>query len=182
MSRLFSALQIPQQTTQALISLQDGLPKAQWINPQNFHVTLSFFGEVENFLENELMRAFETIKLSSFILQTKGFEVFGSKNAPHSLVVRIAPCEALNLLHEQMQTIRNRLGFPAEERQFIPHITLARLLDINPKDLPFYLSSRGDFSFAPFEINHFVLLLSPSPSSDTLYKVKGSWMLQNKRV
>ncbi len=29
MDRLFSALQIPQQTTQQLVSLQNGLPKAQ---------------------------------------------------------------------------------------------------------------------------------------------------------
>ncbi len=62
-SRLFSALQIPQQTTQQLISLQNGLPNAQWINPQNFHVTLSFFGEVESAIADAIMHAFDTIKL-----------------------------------------------------------------------------------------------------------------------
>ncbi|WP_273756366.1 RNA 2',3'-cyclic phosphodiesterase [Bartonella sp. MM73XJBT] len=178
MSRLFSAIQIPQQTTQALISLQNGLPNAQWINPQNFHATLSFFGEVENAVAAELMRAFDTIKLPPFVLQIKGFDVFGSENAPHSLVVRIEPCETLNLLHEKMQTIRNSLILTTDEKQFIPHITVARLFDIKPEDLPSYLSSRGNFSFHPFEVDHFVLLLSSSPSSDAPYIVKGSWALQ----
>ncbi|EJF85455.1 2'-5' RNA ligase [Bartonella rattimassiliensis 15908] len=73
MDRLFNALQIPQQTTKALISLQNGLPNAQWINPQNFHVTLSFFGEIESTTENEIIHAFNTIEPPSFTLQIKGF-------------------------------------------------------------------------------------------------------------
>ncbi|WP_019220890.1 RNA 2',3'-cyclic phosphodiesterase [Bartonella senegalensis] len=176
--RLFSALQIPKKTTQELISLQNGLPKAQWITPQNFHITLSFFGEIESLLADELIRAFDTIKLPPFVLQIKDFEIFSSENIPHSLVVRIEPCETLNLLHEKIQHIRNHLGLTPDERQFTPHITLARLLDIQPEDLPPYLSSRGNFSFPPFEVNNFVLLLSPSPSSNAPYVVKGSWKLQ----
>ncbi|EJF98165.1 2'-5' RNA ligase [Bartonella vinsonii subsp. arupensis Pm136co] len=178
MQRLFSALQIPQQTTEALISLQNGLPNAQWINPQNFHITLSFFGEVESSVANALIRAFDTIKLPPFVLQPRGFEIFGSENAPHSLVVRIEPCETLSLLHEKMQCIRSNLSLKPDEKQFIPHITLARLLDIKPEALPSYLSSRSDFSFSPFEVNHFVLLLSLSPSSDDPYIVKKSWILR----
>ncbi|EJF80201.1 2'-5' RNA ligase [Bartonella sp. DB5-6] len=178
MNRLFCALQIPQQTTEALISLQNGLPQAQWINPQNFHVTLSFFGEIESSLTDEIVRAFDTIKLSPFMLQARGFEVFGSENAPHSLVVRIEPCETLSLLHEKIQCIRSSLHLTPDEKQFTPHITLARLLDIKPDDLPSYLSSRGSFLFPPFKVDHFVLLLSPSPSSDAPYIVKRSWALQ----
>lgn len=77
-----------------------------------------------------------------------------------------------------MQSILNSLGLPPDEKQFIPHITLARLLNIKPDDLPSYLSSRGDFLFPPFEIDHFVLLSSPSPLSDAPYIVKGNWILQ----
>ncbi|PIT70226.1 RNA 2',3'-cyclic phosphodiesterase [Bartonella tribocorum] len=178
MDRLFSALQIPQQTTQQLVSLQNGLPNAQWINPQNFHITLSFFGEVESATADALISAFDTIKLSPFMLKMKDFDIFGSENAPHSLVIHIEPCETLNLLHEKMQYIRSHLRLTPDKREFTPHITIARLLDIKSEDLPPYLSSRGDFSFPPFEVDHFVLFLSPSPSSDAPYIVKGNWLLQ----
>ncbi|WP_208441349.1 RNA 2',3'-cyclic phosphodiesterase [Bartonella raoultii] len=178
MDRLFSALQILEQTTQQLVSLQNGLPNAQWINPQNFHITLSFFGEVESDTEDALRHAFDIIKLPPFMLQMKGFDVFGPENAPHSLVVRIEPCEALNLLHEKMQCIRSHLRLEPDKKEFTPHITIARLLDIKPEDLPPYLSSRSDFSFPPFDVDHFVLFSSPSPSSDAPYIVKGSWPLQ----
>ncbi|ENN94123.1 RNA 2',3'-cyclic phosphodiesterase [Bartonella bovis] len=178
MPRLFAAIKIPQETTKTLISLQNGLPKAQWINPKNFHVTLSFFGEVTNSVANELTEAFDTIKCPAFMLQPNGFETFGSKTSPHSLVVRIKPCKTLSLLHEKILCIQKRLGLTPDETQYIPHITLARLLDVKLENLSLYLSDRGDFSYPPFAVDYFVLLLSKDPSSDTPYIVKGSWPLQ----
>ncbi|AGF73959.1 2'-5' RNA ligase [Bartonella australis AUST/NH1] len=178
MLRLFSAIQIPQRTTEELISLQNGLPKAQWINPKNFHVTLSFFGEVEDSIADELIHAFNTIKCPPFALHPVNFKILGSATAPHSLVVRIEPCEILSSLHEKIQRIRSYLGLTPDETLFTPHITLARLLDVKPEDLSLYLSSRSSLSLAPFEVDRFVLLLSENPSSDALYVVKGSWPLQ----
>ncbi|MBA9082939.1 MULTISPECIES: RNA 2',3'-cyclic phosphodiesterase [Bartonella] len=178
MPRLFAAIKIPQETTKALISLQNGLPKAQWINPQNFHVTLSFFGEIANSVADELIEAFGIIKCPPFMLQPNSFEIFGSETSPHSLVVRIKPCEPLTLLHEKILCIQKRLGLTPDEMQYTPHITLARLLGIQPEDLSSYLSAQSDFSFPPFAVDHFVLLLSKDPSSDALYIVKGSWPLQ----
>ncbi|MCZ2203468.1 RNA 2',3'-cyclic phosphodiesterase [Bartonella sp. A05] len=178
MLRLFSALQIPQKTTEALVSIQNGLKKAQWINPQNFHITLSFFGEIDSSIEERIIHAFNTIKCPPFMLSSEGFEVFGSKNAPHSLVIRITSCEALSLLHEKIQHTRDCLGLTPDKTPFTPHITLARLLDIQPDDLPSYLASRGDFAVPSFEVNHFVLLSSENPLNDTPYIVKGSWPLQ----
>ncbi|WP_375608970.1 MULTISPECIES: RNA 2',3'-cyclic phosphodiesterase [unclassified Bartonella] len=178
MDRLFGALQIPQQTIQQLVSLQNGLSNAQWINLQNFHITLSFFGEIESTTAKTLMYAFDTIKLPPFMLQIEGFDIFGSENASPSLVLRVKPCEALNLLHKKMQYIRNKLELKPDERQFTPHITLARLIDTKPEDLVPYLFFRRNFSFYPFEVDHFVLLSSPSPSSNAVYLVKGNWPLQ----
>ncbi|WP_455477084.1 RNA 2',3'-cyclic phosphodiesterase [Bartonella sp. B41] len=179
MPRLFSALQIPQKTTEEIISLQNGLPKARWINPKNFHITLSFFGEVDNCIKNELIRTFDTIKLPNFVLQTNGFKIFDSEDIPpHSVVIRIKPCKTLDLLHEQMQHVGKNLGLTVDARQFSPHITMGRLLDVTPEDLSFYLSSRGSFSFPPFEIDHFVLFSSPDSTGKDLYVVQGSWELQ----
>ncbi|WP_139412639.1 RNA 2',3'-cyclic phosphodiesterase [Bartonella mastomydis] len=178
MGRLFSALQLPQQTTQQLVLLQKSLPNTQWINPQNFHITLSFFGEVENATADALKHAFDTIKVPPFMLQMKDFDIFSSENTSPSLVIRIKPCEALSLLHKKMQCIRSHLGLTPDKREFTPHITVARLRDIKPEDLPPYLSSRSDFSFPPFDVDHFVLFLSLSRSSDAPYIVKGSWPLK----
>ncbi|WP_175868388.1 RNA 2',3'-cyclic phosphodiesterase [Bartonella gabonensis] len=178
MGRLFSALQIPQQTTQQIVSLQKGLPNVQWINPQNFHVTLSFFSEIERATADVLMYTFETIKLPPFMLQIEDFDILGLENTSPSLVIRIKACEALYLLHEKMQSIRSHLGLTPDKREFTPHITIARLLDTTPEDLAPYLFFQRNFSFPPFEVDHFVLFSSPSPLSDAVYLVKGNWRLQ----
>ncbi|WP_455476498.1 2'-5' RNA ligase family protein [Bartonella sp. B17] len=154
MLRLFSALQIPQQTTQSLISLQNGLSQARWMNPQNFHITLYFFGEVKCSVVDEIIYAFNTIKLSPFKLQT------------------------LNLLHEQIQCIRKHLKLPPDKRKFTPHITIAQFLDAKPEDISSYVSSRRDFVLPPFEIDHFVLFSSPSLDDNVPYIERGSWTLQ----
>lgn len=116
------------------------------------------------------------------MLQIESFDILSSENAPHSLVIRIKPYETLNLLYEKMQYIRNKLRLAPDAREFIPHITVARLLDTKPENLPPYLSSRSDFSSPPFEVDHFVLFLSPSPSSEAPYIVKGVGHFKDKRV
>ncbi|WP_455475062.1 RNA 2',3'-cyclic phosphodiesterase [Bartonella sp. B30(2025)] len=178
MLRLFSALQIPQQTTQSLISLQNGLPQVRWMNPQNFHITLYFFGEVECAVADELICAFSTIKLPPFQLRTLNSKVFDAETIPGSLIVRIEPCEALNSLHEQIQSIRERLKLPPDTRKFTPHITIAALCDANPEDIASYMSLRSDFALSSFNIDHFVLFSSPSPDDNVPYIVRGSWALQ----
>ncbi|WP_336287648.1 RNA 2',3'-cyclic phosphodiesterase [Bartonella sp. CB60] len=181
MLRLFSALQIPQEITKELISLQHGLPQVQWMNPQNFHITLYFFGEVERSLADEIICALNTIKLPPFQLRTHHSKVFDSETIPDSLVVRIEPCETLNLLHEQIQCIQERLKLPRDQRKFTPHITIARLLDVKPEDLASYVSSRRGFSLPLFDIDHFVLFSSPSLDDNVPYIVQGSWKLQAQK-
>ncbi len=100
------------------------------------------------------------------------FEIFSSKEAHHSLVVWVEPCKILSSFHEKIQSIQSCLGLTPDENAFISHITIAQLLNIKPENLLSYLSSPGNFSFSPFEINHLVLLLLPPTMSNGPYIVK----------
>ena len=46
--RLFAALPIPPDTARELKRLQKGVPGARWRPLENFHITLRFFGDVED--------------------------------------------------------------------------------------------------------------------------------------
>ena len=37
-----------------LSSLRGGLPGARWIDPENYHVTLRFIGDIDGILANEI--------------------------------------------------------------------------------------------------------------------------------
>jgi RNA 2',3'-cyclic 3'-phosphodiesterase len=48
MPRLFTGVEIPPDVGQALASLRGGLPGARWIDPENYHLTLRFIGDVDD--------------------------------------------------------------------------------------------------------------------------------------
>ena len=47
MPRLFTGLEIPEDIGHSLSSLRGGLPGARWIDPENYHVTLRFIGDID---------------------------------------------------------------------------------------------------------------------------------------
>ncbi len=47
MIRLFVALSFPEEIRQSLAALCAGVPGARWVNPDQFHLTLRFIGEVD---------------------------------------------------------------------------------------------------------------------------------------
>ena len=54
MPRLFTALEIPADVGQSLALLRGGLPGARWIDPENYHITLRFIGDVDDVLAREV--------------------------------------------------------------------------------------------------------------------------------
>ena len=48
MPRLFTGLEIPSDVGLSLSMLRGGLPGARWIDPENYHVTLRFIGDVDD--------------------------------------------------------------------------------------------------------------------------------------
>ena len=54
MPRLFTGLEIPAEIGQTLSNLRGGLPGARWIDPENYHVTLRFIGDIDGIYANEI--------------------------------------------------------------------------------------------------------------------------------
>ena len=54
MPRLFTALEIPPQVAQSLAMMRGGLPGARWIDPENYHLTLRFIGDIDDALAHEI--------------------------------------------------------------------------------------------------------------------------------
>ena len=54
MPRLFTGLEIPPLVAQTLATMRGGLPGARWIDPENYHLTLRFIGDIDDALANEI--------------------------------------------------------------------------------------------------------------------------------
>lgn len=100
MPRLFTALEVSRDAALSLSLLRGGLigPKGsvRWIDPENYHITLRFIGDVEGHVADEIVHALDRIDRQSFTLQLAGVDVFGSKK-PHSIYAGVAPSRSFGL-------------------------------------------------------------------------------------
>src|SRR5436305_2005304 len=79
MPRLFTGLEIPADIGQTLSSLRGGLPGTRWIDPQNYHVTLRFIGDIDGAAAREISHTLERINRKPFEVALQGLSSFGGK-------------------------------------------------------------------------------------------------------
>lgn len=156
MPRLFTALEIPQDIALSLSFLRGGLPSARWIDPQNYHLTLRFIGDVEPRLADEIVASLDRVDRPAFALALRGVGAFGTRK-PHSIYAGVEASSELCELQGEIERICKRLGLPADQRKFVPHVTLARLRQPKPTEVAHFLATRGDFRTPAFPAKRFGL-------------------------
>lgn len=176
MPRLFTALEIPRDASLSLSLLRGGLPGARWIDPENYHLTLRFFGDVEGHVADEIANALDRVRRPSFTLALSGVAAFGSRK-PHSVYAAAAATPDLTALQAEIERICQRLGLPADPRKFVPHVTIARLRNAAAGDVADWLSARGNFATMPFRVGRFVLMSSRDSVGGGPYVVEEAWPL-----
>ncbi len=160
MPRLFTGLEVPRLLADQLALLQSGLPDGpsgvRWIERADLHITLRFIGDVEQTVAREIVSALDRVQRGPLTLSLDGLGAFGG-NSPRSVFARIAPNPELNAMQGEQERLMQRLGLPAEKRNFIPHITLARCRGQQPGAVAHWLSQRGGIMNITFEVERFVL-------------------------
>ncbi len=130
--RCFAAIEIPEKIQSLLVDVQRAfrpkIERASWTKHGNFHLTLKFFGEVENQNVDEIGAALQRIAISQnpFSIEIGGIGAFPNLDRPRVLWVGLkqgsVPTEKLaNAINVELA----ELGYPKDTR-FHPHFTLAR--------------------------------------------------------
>ncbi len=174
MPRLFTGLELPDPIIDRLAMLRGKLSGARWIDPENYHSTLRFAGDIDEATARSFASDLADIDFESFELRFSGLGVFGG-NKPRALWAGIKPVEPLLRLQKAHERAARRAGLPAESRNFTPHVTLARLHNTRPQDLAEYLSYFGGFMAAPFEVEQFVLFSARPNQGGGPYLVEAAY-------
>ena len=124
MLRLFAALPIRNDIARLLTPLQTGVQGASWRPPENFHITLRFFGEVDRAIAHELDDALGAVQGRQMKLKLVGAGWFGRRE-PQALWAGVSHTPALETLAGACERAARRLGLPRDKRRFLPHVTLA---------------------------------------------------------
>lgn len=156
MPRLFTAIRLPGEIVSRLAMMRGGLHAAHWVEPENYHLTLRFAGDITDMEANDFADALADIEAESFMLELEGAGSFGGSK-PRSIWVGVKPCEPLMHLQKAHERAARRAGLAPETRNFTPHITLARMKYASPLDVADYLSRQAGLFTPPFNVTQFVL-------------------------
>lgn len=175
MPRLFTGIEIPADIADRLRGLRGGLPGARWVDPENFHITLRFVGDIDVARAHDIADLLARIRRRAFTLAVDGLGTFGSSK-PRQVWARIPATPELMALQSENEQLIQRAGLSPEKRKFTPHVTLARLRDTNNRSLAEYLESRS-FLSTPFEVTRFVLFSSQPSRGGGPYIVEQAYPL-----
>ena len=157
MIRLFAALPIPADVADRLAGLQKGL-EGRLVPPENFHVTLAFYGEVHETTAEDIDAALAEIDAPGCDLWLDGVDAFGGAK-PHALYAAVRPDPALDRLQAKTEQAARRAGVEMPSRRYTPHVTLTRLSkgELGPEAVARRLSARAAFLAGPIPVRRFAL-------------------------
>jgi 2'-5' RNA ligase len=132
--RVFLALDLDIQARATLAGLitegrhHASAPNGSWTTPRNLHLTLRFFGQLDDAVVRELERrvtsAGRGLVAPRAILS--GIDGFPRLTAAKSLFADIGETESVRRVAHVMDEAALSLDLPRDAREFHPHITLAR--------------------------------------------------------
>ena len=176
MPRLFTGLEIPADVCQSLATLRGGLPGARWIDPDNYHVTLRFIGDVDDVVAHEVASMLGRVRRHPFELRIEDLKSFGGRK-PRAVVATIGPSQAVMELQAEHERLMQRVGLEPEGRKYIPHVTLARLRESSSRQVADYLAVRAPFRSPSFQVARFVLFSSRASVGGGPYVVEAAYPL-----
>jgi 2'-5' RNA ligase len=176
MPRIFTGLEIPKNVAQTLAMLRGGLPGARWIDPEFYHVTLRFIGDVDDQTEREVASLLGRVRRQPFELRFDELSAFGGRR-PRAVIASLAQTAALMELQAEHERLMQRVGLEPEGRKYTPHVTLARLRDSTSRQVADYLTTRALIAPLPFTVSRFVLFSSRASVGGGPYVVEAAYPL-----
>ena len=147
--RLFVAINLPEEIKKNLFCFKNRYLEipARWTKKENLHITLYFIGYVSEKNLEKIRKALKEITLNNYFFELSFVRInYGPPESKIPRMIWVSFNESKNLLKINQEIEKNiseiKLeNFMIEKRNFSPHITLARIRQMdfkkmNPEELP----------------------------------------------
>jgi RNA 2',3'-cyclic 3'-phosphodiesterase len=159
--RLFVGLELPASCKTSLLSLDPHLAGLRWLAEEQFHLTLSFLGDVEAAAEDRLREALRDVRVPPFFLPLCGLGVFNVRGRPSVVWAGVGKGHPhLFALHRHIQDAVLHAGLEPDLKPFHSHITVGRAKGISRQALQPFIRRYAETDFGIFEVTGFHLYSS----------------------
>jgi RNA 2',3'-cyclic 3'-phosphodiesterase len=154
--------------------VREAVPEAaaSWSRPENIHLTVKFFGNVNQQRVTAISTAAARVvkEFSPIQIEAGKTGVFPRPSRPQVLWIGIDDASgALGSLHKQLEDEFAREGFPKEDRAFRPHLTIARIRKPQNSDRLAEAHLGMEFSSVAIELRELILFRSELSSKGSKY-------------
>lgn len=178
MPRLFTGLEIPAMLRTRLSLIRSPLEGAKWIEADNMHITVRFVGDIDDRTADEFADLLADVNTGPITVTIKGVGAFGGRD-PRVLWAGVEAGPELEALYRANERAARAAGLPPDERDFKPHVTLARLRRARSHEVARFLEENGDLRTEPFVVSRFVLLSARPGTGGGPYAVEAAYPLED---
>jgi 2'-5' RNA ligase len=177
--RLFTALNIPDALRADLSGLQDAdALDARWTDPEQFHITLRFIGEVPEEQAVRYEQALADVTAPPVQCVPYGLDVLPSRRSPRVVMLGLDRTDSMMTLYAAVSDALESEGLDPEDRTYRPHVTIGRLDDADPEAVHTFLRRHEDRSFSSFEADRFTLYESTLTSEGATHDPQATYPLR----
>lgn len=176
--RLFTALNLPDDVRSTIAALRapDQLD-ARWTDPDQYHITLRFIGEVDADTAARYQAALASIDAPEAECTPYGLDVLPSRRNPSVLIVGLERTESLLSTYRAVSNALESEGLDPEERTYRPHVTLARLDDLSPETVHTFLDAHDASNLPSFHTEYAHLYESTLTPDGAVHERRASFEL-----
>ena len=175
--RSFLAIELPEAIRKRIEEIQRDLRSlnsdVRWVSPEKIHLTLKFFGNIEESRVDTIAKSIEPLVggTQPFSLEAKGMGAFPNIKNPRVIWMGlIDEKQVLVPLQKQLESTLATIGFQVEDRPFRPHLTLGRVNSSRGKDeLIGRIEKYKEEKFGDVEVKRLVLFKSDLRPTGPIY-------------
>ena len=172
--RVFFAVELTPEVKTKLLSYQDklNLIAATPVRADNFHITLSFLGDVSESKIEQILDHMNGFTEAAFSIQIDS-PVYFSKDKILALSIIQINSELKRLKTHIENELRNISHFDILKREYKPHISLFRNIEEEIHSLPLFNQK--------YLVNSFCLMASTPTKDSVRYDVIEEWSFSNTK-
>jgi 2'-5' RNA ligase len=176
MPRLFTGLELPDAVVCQLAPMRGGVIGARWLEPEEYHITLRFIGDIDARAARDIDDTLSDIRRPKAPIRFEGLSWFGG-DKPRAIVAKVKAEPALMDLQAEQERRLRRIGIEPETRKYTPHVTLARVRGASQTAVASYLALRGALVADSFAAERFALYSAREGSGGGPYVVEAAYPL-----